>query len=625
MLKQTEKINDNQLSDAWNALPDETTGALKLLSRDNTAYGGQTGSGQIVDGIAARTTANAERVLLLTMDISAATGDYYLDDLVVIDPSVSAAPTSIDISSYQITYNTETENKYISMCLFSTEAKRYVCFVGNTVKKLFYYDFSTLKTCDLPFYPKKIVPHYNRVFAIDTGNKLWWCRAGDLTTWYGLDRDDDYVVTSTNMVNSTYTVLANPDVPRPLMVTVTKTSTIDTMGIITVVGTDVLDEAMTEIITPVDGIAYGQKAFKTVTSITGSGWSAVAGTDKIKIGIAPVTGFTQEDAGVWTLEQEYTLIDMVVIGTSLYIFSPYSIYIFQGYSYDSFVLSKAIANLGCYEDSKIVCWGNVAYFYGAVDKLYEYNGNDYPTIINRPVYVNGSVANGVYGSIPDYFTSAPMLFALQGKLYTYATDYSEGYCLTETTGIDLVQWCLYCFDIRSRTWWKLPGLESLYSDTYGEKYAGSLYVPNVAQDDSYSFLWLKDTAGDATWTMYYYTGGDAYSTPYVVTKGFSGDVSGDLTLTNIILLVRGSDPETSMTINVYYALVIEGNDISYYTLLKSFKSTDFDDSGVLDRLVVNVPSSSIGRKDYFKILITSSANLQITGIEYRYRQIDRSR
>ena len=71
-------------------------------------------------------------------------------------------------------------------------------FTCESDKKLLWFDGTTFGDVDLPFYPKKIVAHVNRVFIIDIENKLWWCRAGDFYTWYGLEQDDDYIVTSTN-------------------------------------------------------------------------------------------------------------------------------------------------------------------------------------------------------------------------------------------------------------------------------------------------------------------------------------------------------------------------------------------------------------------------------------------
>jgi hypothetical protein len=97
--------------------------------------------------------------------------------------------------------------------------------------------------------------------------------------------DDNKFVVSVDMKNAAYTIAAQPSCPSRVGVGITATSTADTMGIITVVGTDQADNVISEIITPVAGATtWGSKYFKTLTSITGSGWTAVAGADKIIVG-----------------------------------------------------------------------------------------------------------------------------------------------------------------------------------------------------------------------------------------------------------------------------------------------------------------------------------------------------
>lgn len=98
-------------------------------------------------------------------------------------------------------------------------------------------------------------------------------------------------VTSVAMKNGAYT-LANTTMPttpggRRITVGHTATSTVDTLGVITVVGTGLRGETITEVITPSNGVTVtGTKAFVTVTSVTGSGWASVAGDDLIVVGAA---------------------------------------------------------------------------------------------------------------------------------------------------------------------------------------------------------------------------------------------------------------------------------------------------------------------------------------------------
>jgi len=102
--------------------------------------------------------------------------------------------------------------------------------------------------------------------------------------------DVDKVVTTANMKNGAYTIAAQPGVPSRISVSQTAGDTADTPGIVTVVGTNDLDQDISEVITPEAGtVVYGELYFKTVTSATGSGWAideAEATNDTITIGVS---------------------------------------------------------------------------------------------------------------------------------------------------------------------------------------------------------------------------------------------------------------------------------------------------------------------------------------------------
>jgi len=96
-------------------------------------------------------------------------------------------------------------------------------------------------------------------------------------------------VVSQNMLNGAYTLTGTLTMPtagaRKVTVTHTLVSTVDTLGVITVTGTNLAGQTQTDVITPLSGtIATGVKLFSTITSIVGSGWTAVAGADTVVIG-----------------------------------------------------------------------------------------------------------------------------------------------------------------------------------------------------------------------------------------------------------------------------------------------------------------------------------------------------
>jgi hypothetical protein len=106
--------------------------------------------------------------------------------------------------------------------------------------------------------------------------------------------DDDRIVELTNMKNGAYTVADSPDISRNVTVTHISGDTTDTLGTITVTGTNYGDGLCVEEITPVaDSTVSGIKAFKTITSVVGADWAidgAEATNDQIKVGIGNELG-----------------------------------------------------------------------------------------------------------------------------------------------------------------------------------------------------------------------------------------------------------------------------------------------------------------------------------------------
>jgi len=97
-------------------------------------------------------------------------------------------------------------------------------------------------------------------------------------------------VTSTNMKVGTYTIAnASPVWQGGCLVTITHTSVTgtDTLGTITIVGTGVNGQVLTEVMTPLaDSVATSVGVFRSVVSATGAGWVINTGNDTIVIGCA---------------------------------------------------------------------------------------------------------------------------------------------------------------------------------------------------------------------------------------------------------------------------------------------------------------------------------------------------
>lgn len=106
--------------------------------------------------------------------------------------------------------------------------------------------------------------------------------------------DVDYFVTSTNMKVGAYT-LAATSMPgacaRNVTVTQTAAGNEDTNGTITVTGTNLAGETISEAIVPNAGATVaGAKAFRTVTSVVGAGWVIDQGNDTITVGFGDAIG-----------------------------------------------------------------------------------------------------------------------------------------------------------------------------------------------------------------------------------------------------------------------------------------------------------------------------------------------
>lgn len=104
--------------------------------------------------------------------------------------------------------------------------------------------------------------------------------------------DIDYIVESTNMKNGAYTIVHGTlDVARNVTVKHTAVGAADTLGKITVAGTDICGAAISEEITPSSGATVqGTRAFKTIASVTGSGWAINEGNDTVQVGFGEKLG-----------------------------------------------------------------------------------------------------------------------------------------------------------------------------------------------------------------------------------------------------------------------------------------------------------------------------------------------
>jgi hypothetical protein len=97
-------------------------------------------------------------------------------------------------------------------------------------------------------------------------------------------------VTTANMANAAYTLAhTTPVWSGGCLVTLTHTTVAgtDTLGTVALVGTDLNGSTISETLTPVaDSTVTSTKIYRSITSLTGSGWTATSTADTIVVGCA---------------------------------------------------------------------------------------------------------------------------------------------------------------------------------------------------------------------------------------------------------------------------------------------------------------------------------------------------
>lgn len=141
------------------------------------------------------------------------------------------------------------------------------------------------------------------------------------------------IVTLTDMVNGVYSIANQPATPARITVTRTVAGSADTAGVVTITGTDANDNPITEDITPgATGVTIsGQKTFKTVTLVVGSGWTSDGTADQITVGVAAMATVLKNGSTPKSFTLERTLLDL----------SPSAYFRFKGMQANGFSLTCA--------------------------------------------------------------------------------------------------------------------------------------------------------------------------------------------------------------------------------------------------------------------------------------------
>lgn len=515
---------------------------------------------------------------------------------------------TVTTKTYTMTNNTADAD--VSSCVFNTPAERYYCFVIENEDRLHYIregkdDYGYV---DLPFTPSKMVVHANRIFII-SGNVLWWCRAGDLFSWYSEDYKEGAISAEQTLKNGSLTIDEQPNTARLITFTHKKEGDTDVLGTITLTGEDDGEARSETIVLISSGMVVSTKRYDVITSIVVSGWSAVGNADKVTIGYGPVgSKYVQGDSGYWTVEREKAIYDMCVMGDSIYLFGPHNIHIMQGYSYETFALQQLIADIGITKPisehgkgySALAVMSNTIFFIYN-NEVYSFDGHTKPIIISRPVIQNGGSVNQVLGGV-SFSSDRWALAAVNNVLILYKSSDNPNY--------------FYKYEYQTKTWWKYSGIEFSQS---AETEMSVMFVPSF--DKSIAHLFVNDKK-----LPYWYMSNENSQRldnvyPYFVTKAFNTIPSEDHTLHNVLLHVKGV-AGTYADIIVSYSL---DDDSKEFRAIKDIKDYKFD--GLSQIVPIYLPVAFVARQQLYRLKVQIKANnpVLLYNIERRYRVHSRSR
>ncbi len=80
---------------------------------------------------------------------------------------------------------------------YITQANQYAIYWSQSMSSLLVIDMTAgtaaLQALPNSIKPQKVISHKTRLFVLDSNNTIWWCKAGDYTTWFGDLPTDEYV------------------------------------------------------------------------------------------------------------------------------------------------------------------------------------------------------------------------------------------------------------------------------------------------------------------------------------------------------------------------------------------------------------------------------------------------
>lgn len=511
---------------------------------------------------------------------------------------------------------------YYSSAQFSRETDDFIFFSVSTSKRLYYISLNESDYVELPFYPKKIVTHLNRIFAIDTSNNLWWSSAGKFYEWEGGAYDHFLIMEKKKGFAGQYELIRIQNIfaGMPTNLFVESVDSADTVQGMSTSLNFSKDELFFYYLYTMQGNLANQalvgksKYYNLAFGI--SSYTPNGGRDIVWIRSDAESEKPPEpfDASHYTFEEETSLTDLCVFNGNLYVFATNNIYVLRGSDISEFYVQRVVHGIGIKDYgsdfNQLLVSKNTAYFI-TNGNLYEFNGYDNPRLISHTTERHGGVDNFLYGGIKELTDNNFSLANDNDNVYLF-----RPYVTLITQDKHPINY-YYQFHISTRTWWKhsgyqLDGDELDFIRVFAvEAVDGSCihtFLSNYSIEHGYSF---ENYTEQVDMPVNGFNGG---TEPFFITKAYNGSPSEDVTLTGLIIRLQGDSNKTS-DIRLYYSLSSEGKDS--FVLFKEFR--DYKFTGDIEDVHIPLPIRLISNKSYYRLKVAIDNEMKVYNIERRVR------
>jgi hypothetical protein len=277
-------------------------------------------------------------------------------------------------------------------------------------------------------------------------------------------------------------------------------------------------------------------------------WWSEAGDYTAWYGTTPSGEYVAEDSGYWFIDSHDSINRICSFKDNIYIYGDSSIYLFSGYSPETFSLNRMFVDIGTYGYTyrSLTKDANFMYF-TYKSKVYAYDGSsNFPNLISEPVIANKNYVNGIASGVKPwnetYYTTASVLSVYADEDYLYWYPFYNPYVAGMNSGsVYPILMRIGVFDTKRKTWWKISGFSEAYN-----------FLTSVHALVSHQYLFPAPEATGTYWGIGTHTTQTNAQTPYnrvrklqpwisteyFKTKAFAQRPSENMLLTDVYLTLR---------------------------------------------------------------------------------------